>query len=114
MNINEDKIIPKAPKNKQTPIEEKVVDETKETPAEVPGVFIYVGPTTKQLNRYASFTGGLPTHMSEHFENCKALAKMFIPTTGFMEFEKQLADPGSAQTMLFKKVQDYFIEVNSL
>lgn len=77
-------------------------------------VFIYVGPTTKQLTRYASFTGGLPLHMGDHFEKCKVLEKMFIPTSRFVAFEQQLTDSSSMETMLFNKVQDYFNEVNSL
>lgn len=116
MNIKEeDKIVPKVPSNKQASIEKKVIDKAKETPVEGPGVFIYVGPTTKQLNRYASFTGGLPTHMEEHFEKCKVLKKMFIPTSDFVAFEQRLRDPASIEKLLFNKVLDYFNgEVNTL
>lgn len=71
-------------------------------------VLIYVGPTTKQLTRYASFVGGLPTHMDEHFEKCKVLKKLFIDTKDFGEFEQSLSDASSVETMLFNKVQDYF------
>lgn len=88
---------------------------TKKTKKETPkkasakaGVFIYVGPTSKKLTRYASFTNGLPTHMDEHFKGCPVLSKLFIPVEQFTVFEQQLADSSSVESMLFKKAQDYF------
>ncbi|PIC80541.1 hypothetical protein CSV75_01755 [Sporosarcina sp. P18a] len=104
MTIKEEKeeVLPKV-KSKQA-----LIEEVKETSAAVQDVSIYVGPTSKLLTRYASFTGGLPTHISEHFEKCKSLQKMFIPTSKFIEFEQSLKDPSSAETMLFNKVRDYF------
>lgn len=74
-------------------------------------VLIYVGPTVKQLTRYASFVGGKPEHLKEHFEKCKVLEKLFIDPKEFAPFEQQLTDASSVETMLFKKVQDYFSEV---
>lgn len=71
-------------------------------------VLIYVGPTTKQLTQYATFIGGKPSHMKEHFEKCKVLEKLFIPTKEFESFEKQLSDTNSVESMLFNKVRDYF------
>ncbi|SPT95560.1 Uncharacterised protein [Lysinibacillus capsici] len=71
-------------------------------------VLIYVGPTTKQLTQYATFIGGKPDHMKEHFDKCKVLEKLFIPTKEFESFEKQLADGNSVESMLFKKVKEYF------
>ncbi|BAQ11448.1 hypothetical protein OXB_2978 [Bacillus sp. OxB-1] len=76
-------------------------------------VFIYVGPTTKQLTRYASFTGGLPVHMKEHFEECPVLKKLFIPTSEFSGFEQRVTDSSSVESMLFNKVKNYFEGVNS-
>ncbi|MFY0521020.1 hypothetical protein ACOMCU_24825 [Lysinibacillus sp. UGB7] len=74
-------------------------------------VLIYVGPTVKQLTRYASFVGGKPAHLKEHFENCKVLEKLFIKTKDFATFEQNLTDANSVEMMLFKKIQDYFSEV---
>ena len=74
-------------------------------------VLIYVGPTVKQLTRYASFVGGKPEHLKEHFEKCKVLEKLFIDTKDFAAFEQQLTDASSVETMLYNKVQDYFSEV---
>lgn len=71
-------------------------------------VLIYVGPTTKQLTQYATFIGGQPGHMKEHFEKCKVLEKLFITTKEFESFEKQLSDTNSVESMLFNKVKDYF------
>ncbi|MGE7794991.1 hypothetical protein [Lysinibacillus fusiformis] len=71
-------------------------------------VFIYVGPTTKQLTQYATFIGGLPVHMKEHLDKCKVLEKLFIPTKEFESFETQLSDANSVESMLFKKAKDYF------
>lgn len=71
-------------------------------------VFIYVGPTVKQLTRYASFIGGVPAHMKEHFEKCKVLEKLFIHTKDFADFEQQLSDANSAENMLFNTVKEYF------
>lgn len=98
---------------KEASATEQVGDVTKEASAETKaGVFIYVGPTTKQLTQYATFIDGLPEHMKEHFEKCKVLKKLFILTKEFESFEKQLSDANSVESMLFKKVKDYFqIEV---
>ncbi|MEA0565532.1 hypothetical protein [Lysinibacillus irui] len=71
-------------------------------------VLIYVGPTTKQLTQYATFIGGLPGHMKAHFDKCKVLERLFIPTKEFESFEKQLSDANSVESMLFQKVKDYF------
>lgn len=71
-------------------------------------VLIYVGPTTKQLTQYATFIGGKPDHMKEHFDKCKVLERLFIPTKEFENFEKQLSDTNSVENMLFNKVKDYF------
>lgn len=71
-------------------------------------VFIYVGPTVKQLTRYASFIGGLPEHMKEHFDKCKVLEKLFIHTKDFADFEQQLSDANSVESTLFNKVKEYF------
>lgn len=90
---------------------EKTEQETTSEEVESGVVLIYVGPTTKQLTRYASFVGGLPTHMEEHFEKCKVLKKLFIDTKDFSEFQQSLLDASSVETMLFNKVQEYFSEV---
>lgn len=91
-------------------IEENAPETTsEEVKSEV--VLIYVGPTTKLLTRYASFVGGLPTHMDEHFEKCKVLKKLFIDTKDFGEFEQSLLDASSVEATLFNKVQEYFSEV---
>lgn len=74
-------------------------------------VFIYVGPTTKIITKYASFIGGLPPHLKEHFEKCKILEKLFVPAEEFTEFEKNLADANSVERMLYDKVFEYFSEV---
>lgn len=74
-------------------------------------VLIYVGPTVKQLTRYASFVNGKPEHLKGHFEKCKVLEKLFIDTKDFAAFEQQLTDASSVETMLYNKVQDYFSEV---
>jgi len=97
----------KIEKEKASPAQ--VGDAIKEASAkENADVLIYVGPTIKQLTQYASFIGGLPVHMKEHFEKCKVLEKLFIPTNQFQSFEKQLADANSVERMLFQKVKDYF------
>lgn len=87
----------------------KVGDAIKKASAkENADVLIYVGPTIKQLTRYASFVGGRPEHLKEHFEKCKVLEKLFIAPEKFTEFEQQLTDASSVETMLYNKVQDYF------
>lgn len=83
------------------------VKKDKKAPATA-GVFIYVGPTSKKLTRYASFTNGLPIHMDEHMKGCPVLSKLFIPVEKFADFEQQLTDGSSIESMLFKKAQEYF------
>lgn len=88
---------------------EKVGEAIKKASAQANAdVFIYVGPTVKQLTRYASFIGGLPAHMKEHFDKCKVLEKLFIHTKDFAEFEQQLSDANSVESTLFNKVNEYF------
>ncbi|MER2089515.1 MAG: hypothetical protein ABS920_07245 [Sporosarcina sp.] len=74
-------------------------------------VFIYVGPTTKVVTKYASFIGGLPPHLKEHYEKCKTLEKLFVPAEQFTEFELNVADANSVERMLYDKVYKYFSEV---
>ena len=74
-------------------------------------VFIYVGPTTKVITKYASFIGGLPPHLKQHFEKCKILEKLFVPAEKFTEFEVNLADANSVERMLYDKAFEYFSEV---
>lgn len=88
--------------------------QTEEKPTASPkpeAVFIYVGPTTKIITKYASFIGGLPPHLKEHFEKCKTLEKLFVPAEQFTEFELNLADANSVERMLYDKVYKYFSEV---
>ncbi|ARK26002.1 hypothetical protein SporoP37_15860 [Sporosarcina sp. P37] len=94
--------------NPEEPVlkKEKVV---KEASAPIQAdVFIYVGPTSKRLTRYASFTNGLPTHLEEHFTACPVLRKLFIPVEEFMQFEQHVTDSSSVEYMLFQKASDYF------
>ncbi|MER2126294.1 hypothetical protein [Solibacillus sp.] len=73
--------------------------------------FMYVGPATKLLPKYAIYEGGLPSFLDEHFEKCTALCKVFIDPLKLTEHQIAIADGSSVQAMLYKKVEEYFSEV---
>ncbi|MFJ7407124.1 MULTISPECIES: hypothetical protein [unclassified Lysinibacillus] len=74
-------------------------------------ILIYVGPPIRGLQRFSSFVGGYPEHFKEHLENSPAFKKMFIQPEKLSEFEQSLLDGFSAESMLYKKTNEYFSEV---
>jgi len=74
-------------------------------------ILIYVGPPIRGLQRFSSFVGGYPEHFKEHLENSPAFKKMFIQPEKLREFEQSLLDSFSAESMLYKKTNEYFSEV---
>lgn len=73
--------------------------------------FIYVGPPTKQLPKYALYEGGLPAAATDHFEKCPALKALFIDPKKLNAFQMKLLDGNSVETMFYKKAEEYLSEV---
>ncbi|MEY9975735.1 hypothetical protein [Lysinibacillus sp. RC79] len=74
-------------------------------------ILLYVGPTIKGLQRFSSFVGGYPEHFKEHLEQSPAFKKMFILPEKLNEFQNNMVDAYSVESMLFKKTEEYFSEV---
>lgn len=91
---------------------EKVGEVIKKASAEKnTGVFIYVGPQVKGLQRFASFVNGYPEHLKEHLEKCPAFKNLFVQPEHFNAVQIQLADETSVEFMFYKKTEEYFSEV---
>lgn len=71
-------------------------------------VLIYCGPANIYISRYASFTNGLPDHLKEHLEKCPILKALFVDSDGFAEFEQNVQQPGSVESVWFEEANKYF------
>lgn len=73
--------------------------------------YMYVGPPTRELPKYAIFEGGMPSAAKKHFEKCPALKALFIDPKELTNFQMKLADSNSVESMFYKKADEYFSEV---
>ncbi|WP_433595132.1 hypothetical protein [Lysinibacillus xylanilyticus] len=69
---------------------------------------IYVGPPVKGVQRYSVFKGGYPKHVENHLEACPAFKQLFVPIQKLSEVQMSLIDPGTVESMFYKKVIEYF------
>lgn len=71
-------------------------------------VFIYCGPPNSFISRYTSFTNGFPVHLKEHLEKFPVLKALFVESTKFSEFERNVNQAGSIENVWFKEAEKYF------
>jgi len=76
-----------------------------------PEKYMYVGPPTKTLPKYAIYEGGLPEHAKTHIEACPALKPLFINPSDLTTIQLKLADGNSVEAMFYKKAEEYLSEV---
>jgi hypothetical protein len=87
---------------------EKVEEQIEQTVSEMETVFIYCGPTNAHIARYTSYKNGYPIHLNEHLEKCPTLKTLFVEPENFAEFEKNVAEKGTAENIWFDEVKNYF------
>lgn len=78
-----------------------------------PEKYIYVGPPTKELPKYAIYEGGLPSVAERHIEKCPALKALFIDPKELTNFQLKLADSNSVEFLFYKKAEEYFYPIES-
>ncbi|MCT8975496.1 hypothetical protein N4T77_02680 [Clostridium sp. CX1] len=88
-------------KTKKTTTNE-TVSEKKET------VFIYVGPTNKYISRYTTYRNGYPLHLKEQLKEFPILKNLFIQLSKLSEFERNVNEKGTAESIWFEEVKKYF------
>lgn len=83
-------------------VENETVSEKKET------VFIYCGPSNNLLARYTTYKNGYPLHLKEHFEKLPVLKSLFVEPEKLTEFEKNVVQSGTVESIYFEKAKEYF------
>lgn len=68
---------------------------------------IYIGPSTKQLQRFTVFNNGLSDFANKHKEKCPALGALFVPVENLNDVQQKLKDSASAESIFYEKVKEY-------
>lgn len=83
-------------------------DNKKAVPREKGAALIYVGPTSKHITRYTVYKNGYPLHLKEQMKECKVFKNLFIPLDKLTEFEKNVTQKGTVESIWFQEAQKYF------
>jgi hypothetical protein len=74
-------------------------------------VLIYCGPSNNLISRYTSYKNGYPLHLNDHLEKFPILKSLFIEPENFSEFEKNVVEKGSIESIWFEEAKKYFSKV---
>lgn len=72
---------------------------------------IYVGPTSKQIQKYTVFRADPPEHVKKFQEACPAIKQLFVPVEQLAEAENRLADKTSAESIFYAEAEKFVKEV---
>lgn len=71
-----------------------------------PETVIYMGPTIKNVAIQGTvFEGGIPPELEEKARDIPAICALIIPVKNLPKANAELATPGSALDVLYKKVE---------
>lgn len=71
-----------------------------------PETVIYMGPTIKNVAIQGTvFEGGIPSELEEKARDIPAIRALIIPVKNLPKANAELATPGSALDVLYKKVE---------
>lgn len=100
----------------ETLIAENIVEEKTEYVKNVKGVvevekikgtIIYCGPTIKGVvKQYASFTNGVPKKVQEYANSNKAVSRLLVPISEFIETKKNIVIKGTVENSSFNSILD--------
>lgn len=81
---------------------------TKKRTAEKPQRLIYIGPTLKgfKLVKYQVFIGGYPTHITDVYEMCPQIKRLFVPVAELTKAEAAVKTSGTPLNKYYKMVQE--------
>lgn len=89
----------------------EVIEQEKVTPAQVKQAvaapLIYVGPSTKKLQRFTVFQNGLPLEVKQYSKDCPAIEALFVPVQKLNEVQANLQDSASAESIFYAKANEY-------
>ncbi len=96
-------------KDKQVDVEQVDVTESVDVPEVRQQVvtLIYVGPSLKNLQKYAVFQNGLPPYVEEHISKCPEIRGMLIPVDQLAASEQSAKEMGSKEAVLSQAISEY-------